>query len=208
MRVDLHVHSTYSRHSLLKVGDIARIARRRGLHAIALTDHDEVEGALRLSKSFPTIVGEEVSSDSGDITGLFLNSKVERGPALEVMDRIRAQGGLVVIPHPFDSLRKEALTSEELCRKADLIEVFNSRVMRAEDNARARDFAERADLPGVVGSDAHTSLEIGRCWVEVDSIEDPGSFMRAIRAARMHTRKSPFFVHLQTRILKIGGMFH
>jgi predicted metal-dependent phosphoesterase TrpH len=201
LNVDIHVHTKYSGHSLLKVETIAKVARQRGLHAVAITDHDQVRGAYALSLKFPTIIGEEISCDEGEVIGLFIRERIEGGPALEVMDRIRAQGGLVMIPHPFDSLRK-GLNDEELCAKADLIEVFNSRVTRPRDNIRAIAFAKMRDIQAVVGSDAHSKAEIGRSWMEVDTIDDPKSFMGALKGAKMHTSKSPFRVHVQTKLLK------
>jgi len=175
---------------------------------VAITDHDEIDSALELSKLFPTVVGEEISCDEGDIIGLFLTERIGRGPVLEVMDRIRAQGGLVMVPHPFDSLRKEALMNEELCAKGDLIEIFNSRVTKARDNARAAEFAEARGMLPVVGSDAHTAAEIGRSWIEVSSCAGPDLFIKSLPAGRMHTSKSPFYVHLQTKLLKLTEAFH
>lgn len=207
MKVDLHVHTRLSGHSLLSVESVARSARRRGLGAVAITDHDEIDAAFELKKVFPTIIGEEVSCDEGDVIGLFLTEKIEGGPALEVMDRIRAQGGLVMIPHPFDGLRKESLRSEGLCARGDLVEVFNSRVVRMKDNEYARSFAERHGLPMVVGSDAHTAIEIGMSWMDLESISDPHSFLRSINGAKVQTRKSPFLVHAQTKIVKLREVF-
>jgi len=208
LKIDLHVHTRRSGHSLLKVEKVASIAKRRGLDAVAITDHDEIDSALELSKLFPTVVGEEISCDEGDIIGLFLTERIGRGPVLEVMDRIRAQGGLVMVPHPFDSLRKEALMNEELCAKGDLIEIFNSRVTKARDNARAAEFAKARGMLPVVGSDAHTAAEIGRSWIEVSSCAGPDLFIKSLPAGRMHTSKSPFYVHLQTKLLKLTEAFH
>ena len=208
MKVDVHVHTRYSGHSILKVEDVARIARKRCLNAVAITDHDSIKGALELSKLFPTIIAEEVSCNEGHVIGLFLREKVEKGPALDVMDRIRAQGALVMIPHPFDTMRKEALMKEELVSKGDIIEVFNSRVMRQEDNERARKFAVDKSLPQIVGSDAHTSVEIGRSFIEIDSVDNPRSFMRALKSAKLHSRRSSVLVHGQTKLLKLREAFH
>jgi len=203
MRVDLHVHTRYSGHCLLRPERIVKIARKRSLDAIAITDHDDIRGAVEVSKTFPTIIGEEVSSNDGDIIGLFINERIGKGDAFEVMDNIRAQGGLVVIPHPFDSLRHEAVMSEEICANADCIEVFNSRVIRKADNERARYFAESKNITAVVGSDAHTSMEIGKAWMDVGSIDDPKSFLASLREAKAHTRKSSVAVHVITKLLKL-----
>jgi len=204
LKVDLHVHTKYSGHSLLSVERVARVAKQRGLDAVAITDHDEVRGAFELSKVFPTIIGEEVSCSEGDVIGLFLHEKVGRGSAREVMDKIRAQGGLVMIPHPFDRLRR-GIVDQDICARADIIEVFNSRVTRGRDNIKAVAFTKLKGIPAVVGSDAHTSLEIGRSWMEIDTVSDPKSFMMALATAHMHTRKSPLYVHLQTKLLKLRG---
>jgi hypothetical protein len=207
LNVDVHVHTRYSGHSILKVEDVARIAKKRCLDAVAITDHDVIKGALELSKVFPTIIAEEVSSDEGDVIGLFLREKVEKGPALEVMDKIRAQGALVMIPHPFDTMRKEALMKEELVSKGDIIEIFNSRVIRQEDNERARKFAMDKSLLMIVGSDAHTSVEIGRSFIAIDSVDDPRSFMKALKSAKLQSRRSSVLVHGQTKMLKLREAF-
>ena len=196
------MHTMRSGHSLLKPSTIAKVAKKRDIEAVAITDHDDIRSAMELSRKFPTIVGEEISSDQGDIIGLFLSEHVPRGSAAEVMDRIRSQGGLVVIPHPFDSLRKEAVMSEEICSKADVIEVFNSRVVRKSDNARAKAFAESHSMRQIVGSDAHTSLEVGRSWICVDSIDSPSGFFRCLSDVSTMCRRSPSVVHLQTKMVK------
>ncbi len=206
MNVDIHVHTKYSGHSLLKPETIARVARKQGLHAVAITDHDATKGAYELQKIFPTIIGEEISCTEGDVIGLFIRERIDKGPALEVMDKIRAQGGLVMVPHPFDQLRS-GLNDEGLCAKADLIEVFNARVTRSSDNIRAIAFAKMNGLPAVVGSDAHTKKEIGRAWMELESIDDPKSFMASVSRAGIHTRKSPLRVHVITKLLKLREAF-
>jgi len=195
----------YSGHSTLTPEKLVRIARKRGLEACAITDHDEIKGAFEVSKLMPTIIGEEVSTAEGDMIGLFVNELIGQGPALEVIDRIHGQGALVVVPHPFDSLRREALNSEEIGEKADLIEVFNGRVVLAKDNRRAEAFALEKGIPGIVGSDAHTGIEVGRCWMELESISSPSEFMRSVKSARHHAQKSPFYVHGITKLLKLRG---
>jgi hypothetical protein len=206
LNVDIHVHTKYSGHSLLKPETIAKVARKQGLHAVAITDHDATKGAYELQKIFPTIIGEEISCTEGDVIGLFIRERIDKGPALEVMDKIRAQGGLVMAPHPFDQLRS-GLNDESLCAKADLIEVFNARVTRTSDNIRAIAFAKMNGLPAVVGSDAHTKKEIGRAWMELESIDDPASFMKSVSRAAIHTRKSPLRVHVITKLLKMREAF-
>jgi len=192
---------------MLGLERIAKTAKTKGLDAIALTDHDTMDGAKQLSRIFPTIVGEEISCDEGDIIGLFLNETIPRGHVEEVIDRIRSQGGIVVVPHPFDSMRSEAVMSEEICAKGDAIEVFNSRVVRAKDNAKAYRIAESLGKPKVVGSDAHLGIEIGRSWMDIESIGDSHLFMKSLASAGMHTSRSPILAHAQTKLLKVKEAF-
>lgn len=201
--MDSHVHTKYSGHSILKPEDVARAIRKKKLDAVAITDHDTIAGALEVSKLVKTVVGEEITCEEGDLIGLFISEEVRGGPALEVMDRIREQGGIVVVPHPFDSMRSEAIMDERICMMADAIEVFNARVLRQKDNARALAFSRKHNILGCVGSDAHTSIEIGRCWMDVQSIDDAQSYLKSLHTADVHTSQSPAVVHAQTKLLKM-----
>jgi len=170
---------------------------------VAITDHDTIAGALEVSKLTRTVIGEEITCEEGDLIGLFVSEEIGRGPALEVMDRIRGQGGIVVVPHPFDSMRSEAMMDEDICARADVIEVFNARILRRRDNEVALAFSEKHGIPGCVGSDAHTGLEIGRSWMDLESIDDAQSYLRSLRTAKVHTSYSPATVHAQTKLLKM-----
>jgi len=162
MRLDLHIHSRYSFDCLSHPTDILMTARRKELTGIAVTDHNTIKGALEASRlneddELTIIIGAEYTTDSGDIIGLFLNEEMPatKNP-LEMIDRIRAQGGLVVLPHPFKGHRLD----DELLGRVDAIEGFNARVSD-ESNAKARELAKRHGKPLVAGSDAHTCREIG-----------------------------------------------
>jgi hypothetical protein len=95
--------------------------------------------------------------------------------------------------------------SEELCAMGDVIEVFNSRVIRARDNARADAFAKERMLPRVVGSDAHTAYEVGRSCLEVDDASGPRGLMESLAKATLHMKRSPAIAHLETKLLKCLG---
>ena len=208
VRVDLHIHTCHSVDCLMTLDEVVEAARARGLGALAITDHDEIEGALALSRSapFPVIVGEEVNAGDGEIIGLFLREWIppKLGPA-ETIARIRAQGGLVYIPHPFDShrfpLREPVL--EELVTQMDLIEVLNARVSNAVFNARAASFARQHNLPGGAGSDAHTAGEIGRAYVEMDAFVDRDGFMSSIARATVGGSVSGLHVHFWSTWAKL-----
>ena len=182
---------------------------RTGLNCLAVTDHDSIEGALAVRELAPfrVIIGEEICSANGEITGLFLQDWIPPGlPAGETALRIKEQGGLVSIPHPFDRFRSRVITAGGLCDvlpHADIIEVFNSRNSLDADNLKARELAEAHGVLGSAVSDAHTPLEIGRTYVEMPDFDGtPAGFLAAISEGRLVTNKTSPLVHLLTTLTK------
>ena len=158
MRFDLHVHSKFSRDCLSEPKHIVSVAKRRGIHGIAITDHDVFRPFLRtVSKDVIIIRGSEVKTEVGDITGLFLTEGIKSNTSFRVIDEIRDQGGLVVLPHPF---RGHTLPSK-IIEDADAIEGFNARVS-SKGNERAIELCLKQKKPMIAGSDAHFTFEIGR----------------------------------------------
>jgi predicted metal-dependent phosphoesterase TrpH len=202
----MHTHSGYSPDSRTSLPAQARRAREAGLDVLCATDHDTVDGALRLREladGFRVIVGEEVSSADGEIIGLFLERTVPRGlSGEETIARIREQGGIVSIPHPFSRNRRHRIRRaalERLWPLVDCIEVFNAREAFTGDNQRAAAFALEHGLPGAAGSDAHRPGELGRAFVEVDDFAGPAAFVASLRSAVVHGRLAGYGVHVLTR---------
>ena len=209
IKVDLHVHTSYSRDSLLSLEEVIETALHRGLGALAILDHNTIEGALALRDMapFPVIVGEEILTSEGEIAGLFLQKVIPPGltPA-QTVQRIQQQGGLVYIPHPFDSIRQSRLHESALMAvldRVDAIEVLNARVLRPGDNERARRFAETHGLPRGAGSDAHSSIEIGQAYVEMAPFADRDSFLSNLASGQVCGRMSAPHVHLSSTWAKI-----
>lgn len=208
MRVDLHIHTCHSVDSLMTLDEVIEAAVARGLGALAITDHDAIEGALALSRMAPfsVIVGEEVDVGDGEIIGLFLHELIppKLGP-VETIARIRAQGGLVYVPHPFDRHRyplpEPVLLS--LLHEVDAIEVLNARVMVPAFNERAARFAREHGLVAGAGSDAHTPGEIGRAYVEMEPFADRDSFLASLTRGRIGGGESGRLVHLYSTWAKI-----
>ena len=207
LRVDMHTHSEYSPDSRTSLRAQAAAIKAAGLHVVCATDHNTIEGALRLREladGFRVVVGEEVSSRDGEIIGLFLEKPISRDlSAEETIARIHDQGGLVSVPHPFSRnrmfhLRRAVL--ERVWQDIDCLEVFNAREAFTQDNVRAAAFAREKGLPGAAGSDAHRASEIGRAWVEVDDFAGPEDFIAALREGSVIGKLTGNYIHLMTRV--------
>ena len=212
IRVDLHNHTYYSPDSILSPRLFVREARRRGLDVVAVTDHNTISGALAVRElsEQPVIIGEEIRSADGEIIGLFLSEEIPKAlAASETIARIKEQGGLVGVPHPFDSLRS-ALDQDvmlALIDQIDFIEALNARMVFSAHNDKARDFADAHALLTTAGSDAHSPWEVGRCYVEMPPFEGPRDFIAALRQGRLTGRLSTPFVHLISRYAYLRRAF-
>jgi predicted metal-dependent phosphoesterase TrpH len=206
IRVDMHTHCEASRDSRTPVRVQAARIKEVGLDVVCATDHDTIEGALRLREladGYRIVVGEEVSSADGDLIGLFLERPVPPGlSGEETIARIREQGGLVCVPHPFSRnrrfrIRRAAL--ERLWPHVDCVETFNAREAFAQDNRRAAAFAAERAIPAALGSDAHTPWELGRAYLEMDDFADATGFLAALRGGAPHGTLAGLGVHVRTR---------
>jgi len=167
---DFHCHTRYSHDCFASVAAVLDMARRRGLTHLAITDHDAIEGALRARDQAPNleiVVGCEISLEDGmHLIGLFLERQPTARTALEAADEIHAQGGFVLVPHPFQpgaGLFRDRV-DEQLLSRVDALEVCNG-FEPPERNARAMELARVRRLPALVGSDAHYLVDIGRACV-------------------------------------------
>jgi predicted metal-dependent phosphoesterase TrpH len=189
-RVDCHSHSMWSGDSTTTEGELVDAVTATGIDVLCVTDHHAIDGARRLRDALPcrVVVGEEVRSTRGEIIGLFLEERVPFGlTPHETAQRIRDQGGLVYIPHPFDPVRRnlveaalEALASDGL---VDAIEVRNAKTSLESLNRRAAEFAAAHGLAAGAGSDAHVPDAIGAAYVEIADFDDPASFLAALRTS-------------------------
>ncbi len=210
--IDLHCHTSASFDCLASPGDVVRAAARRGLTHIAITDHDRIEGALRGRDAAPdgltVIVGEEVRTADGDLIAVFLERAVRPGrPARQTIEEVRAQGGLVGIPHPFDRHRGSLLKNpglEAVGPLVDWVEAHNARVLGGGGNARAAAFARELGLPGVAVSDAHSVLEVGVAYTILDG--DPSTaegLLACLPTADIVPGRASYVVRLLTPLAKL-----
>ncbi len=195
MKADLHLHTCYSPDSNSSLESIIERCQQIGIDCLAITDHDTAEGALRMQEiaPFKIIVGEEVRSTAGEIIGYFLKETIPRGLSpQEVMARIKEQGGLVCLPHPFDGLGRYPLKPKErdaLLDQIDIIEVFNARSIRSNIDV-ARSFAKQNGLLQSAGSDAHSANEVGNAYVEMTQFNGPDEFSLSLSNGIVKGRKN------------------
>ncbi|ADQ67792.1 metal-dependent phosphoesterase, php family protein [Halogeometricum borinquense DSM 11551] len=175
LSVELHAHSSLSYDARDPIELLLEQAEAVGLDALAVTDHDEIDASLQAADiaedyGLVGIPGMEVTSAAGHILALGINELIPAGLSYdETLDRIREQGGIAVIPHPFQSSRHGVaphITRTQLAA-ADAIEVYNSRLFTGRSNRKADRFATARELPKTAGSDAHISEMVGQAVTEV-----------------------------------------
>jgi predicted metal-dependent phosphoesterase TrpH len=206
VEVDLHMHTDHSPDCATPVEVLLETARDRGLGAIAITDHNEVSGALAAREiaagmdDLRVIVAEEVkTAEQGEVIGLFLEEKIERGMTMaETIAEIRRQGGLVYVPHPFDRLHSvpdyEHLL--DMVEEIDILEVFNPRVALTVFNEEAERFARKYRIVPGAGSDSHVAQGLGSVRISIHDFDGPEEFLEAMRDADI-TRKHKNLVYVQ-----------
>jgi glycosyltransferase involved in cell wall biosynthesis len=188
--VDLHMHTDHSYDCATPVEVLLAEARARGLGAVAITDHNEISGALEAqakADGVKVIVGEEVKTGGqGEVIGLFLSEKIPKGLTLAAtIAEIKRQGGLVYVPHPFD--RMHSVPDYEhllpVLDDVDAIEVFNPRIAIAEFNEEAVRFAAKYRITAGAGSDAHVPQGLGSVRIRMRDFDGPEEFLQSLREA-------------------------
>ena len=188
----IHAHTNYSFDSNTSPADLIQTARRQGVDCVAITDHDEIAGALeaRALGGLEVIVGEEISSTAGHLIGLFLQEFVPPGlSAQETAERIRAQGGLVLAPHPRAYLCDNSLSPaavERLLPWLDAVEVCNAQNPLLWEEWWARRFARRHGLTPYAGSDSHVRGYLAAAYQLMPAFDSPRGFLAALRQAELH----------------------
>jgi predicted metal-dependent phosphoesterase TrpH len=203
---DLHMHTDHSNDCATPVEVLLETAKDRGMGAIAVTDHNEISGALAAREAadrdggIKVIVGEEVkTAEQGEVIGLFLEEKIERGMTMaETIAEIRRQGGLVYVPHPFDRLHSvpdyEHLL--DMVEEIDILEVFNPRVAFSAFNEEAERFAAKYRIVPGAGSDGHVAQALGSVRIRLHDFDGAEEFLEAMRSADI-VRKHKNLVYVQ-----------
>ncbi len=201
--VDLHMHTSHSHDCATDPAALLDHCISQGLGAIAITDHNEIAGALEaaaMDKPITVIVGEEVKTSQGEVIGLFLSEKIERGLTMEqTIRQIQAQQGLVMMPHPFDRLHTipDSATLLRHLDAIDIFEVYNSRLLFDAFNEDALRFATKYNLVQSAGSDAHVLQGIGTAINRIPAFDGPEEFLVSMRHNQI-IRRPKSLLYLQS----------
>jgi predicted metal-dependent phosphoesterase TrpH len=211
IRADLHVHTTYSKDSLITPKDLVYYAKKRGLNACAVTDHNYLAGAYKIAKEtdFLIIPGMEVSSADGHIVALNIHELIPRGfSAVETVERIHRAGGVAIACHPYVYFK--GCLRENVCESFDAIEVINARAVPFKNSVKkAEEAAQRLKLSRVAGTDAHYGPQIGFGYTEIEA-EEPT--VEAIAKAIVdghcmpHGEQVPVFLNASQQVLRVKRM--
>ena len=204
LKADLHIHTEYSMDCNTPLEQVIKRCLEIGINCIAIADHGTAEGALKMQSiaPFPVIIAEEILTTHGEIMGLFLKETIPSGQSVEkTISLIRAQDGLINIPHPFDMFRHSALDSrviEEIAEEIDVVEVFNARCLLQKNIDKAQIFAEKYSIPQSAGSDAHTLSEIGNAYVEMPEFNGRDDFLDALKKGRISGHRTGPLIHFNS----------
>jgi predicted metal-dependent phosphoesterase TrpH len=205
VNVELHCHTCYSKDSLMKPARLLSVARRRRIHRLAVTDHNTIEGALEAQSLDPArfIIGLEVMTSEGELLAYFVKEHVPAGLSPEeTIARLRSQGAVIGVSHPFDSIRHGSWEETALRRilpSIDAVEVFNARTMTMHPNKRALALAQSEGKLKLAGSDAHHPSEVGTATMQMENFETADEFLRSLAEAQINGRRSSPLVHFFSR---------
>ena len=204
MNIDFHTHTKHSYDCLSSISRFYSKCKKVGLNAVAVTDHDEIVGAIELYKrfnsdSFKVIIGSEIKTDRGDIIGLFLKKRIKSRKWMDVIKEIRDVGGLSILPHPFS---KNSSKTFEIAENVDLIEAFNSR-RSLQENEASLNLAEKLEKQIVAGSDAHFISEIGKSFIRFDTDTENVAIKDIILKCKREIigEVSPYYNHYLSALL-------
>ncbi|MCL2135893.1 MAG: CehA/McbA family metallohydrolase [Candidatus Bathyarchaeota archaeon] len=212
IRADLHVHTTYSNDSLITPKDLIYYAKKNGLNAVAVTDHNRFDGAIKIAKEtqdFLVIPGIEISSSEGHIVALNINKSIQKGlTAVETVEHIHNAGGIAIAAHPYVYFK--GCLRNAVCNAFDAIEVINARAFPFQKSVKkAQKAAETFKLSQVAGTDAHYGPQIG-CGYTIIEVEEPTveEVTKAILHGRCqpHGQQVPLILNLQQQIHRLQRM--
>lgn len=196
IKADFHTHSTDSPDGGISAQQYREILANGSLDCIAITDHNTIDLSLDLHKELGSkiIVGEEIDTQAGEIIGLFLSKAVPAGLELsEAIKAIKNQGGLVYLPHPFETVRKGIQKSdlEDVSAAIDVVEVYNGRAVAQNKGPEATVWARLMQKPGAASSDAHGIKGVGTAYTSLESLPTAKNLLAQLEKAHLTTKRPP-----------------
>jgi predicted metal-dependent phosphoesterase TrpH len=214
LKIDMHVHSSvYSVDSILRLGDMFKKFKQTGIVPI-VCDHNSIQGSIDFGKmlkqydpDYPIIYSEEIETVDGEIIGMFISEQIKSGMSVEeTLDCIHEQGGIAIVPHPFDNRRSTVLKPhirDKFINSIDFIEGYNARNIHPDHNIRAINYALDHGKMVTCGTDSHTYHEFGKTHVEMPWFTDKKDFVTKFKSAQIHYYPAHKFVHVISKSLKI-----
>ena len=211
LKIELHCHTAASGDSLVRVKDLIRISRKRGVDRLAITDHNTIKAALYAKSIDPDliIVGEEILTTKGELLAFFVKEEIPRGLLPEeALRRLKDQKAFISVSHPFDHFRHgwNLRDLEEITPYIDAVEVFNARSFSTKINEAAKDYAKENNLLGTVGSDAHMLCEVGKATQSVPFFNDATTLKYALAQSTPNERYSSPMVRFGSTYAKMLKM--
>lgn len=196
IKADLHIHTEYSMDCTMSLEEIIARCLEVGINCLGVADHNTLTGALRMKEiaPFSIIAGEEILTSEGEVIGFFLSREIPSNLSMkETVAQIKAQDGLVCIPHPYDRLRYSVFRDQafdDIMRDVDIIEAFNARSLSPRSSTRAWELSKKYGKPASAGSDAHTLPEIGNAYVEMPDFNGKDEFLTSLAKGKISGNRS------------------
>lgn len=207
-KVDFHTHSILSQDGGINETDYKNAIDRNKLDYIAITDHNKIDYALMCQKKLgeAIVVGEEITTNNGEIIGLFLTKRVPPFLSLtETITHIKKQNGIVYVPHPFD-IRRNGIGEKnltEIQKDIDILETFNGRMVFAATNTKSKEFAKENGILGASASDTHSANGLGYTYTMVGEKIDRATLIHSLKNASSNEKYLPplaYFAPMYNRI--------
>lgn len=207
-KVDLHTHSVASRDGGITPEQYAKILESEELDFVAITDHDRIDFAKGLHKALGNkiIVGQEITTSQGELIGLFLKDLVEPGQtAAQTADAVHDQGGLVYVPHPFETVRKglSRATLDSIAEHVDIIEIHNGRALFQNFSPQAAVWVKTHQVAGASSSDAHGFKGLGFSYSILTEPPSRGSLVGALNITKLAHRRAPLLTLLYPKLNRL-----
>ena len=204
IRCDFHCHTEGSADSLTTFQEVRNMLEKTALDRLCITDHNAIDSARSMQEKDPEhiIVGEEVMTTGGELLGFFLKECIPGGlKPMAAIEQMLKQGAVISVSHPFDIRRCgwQVRELEEILPFIDAVEIFNARCRSMAINEQAMVFAGQKGIAGTAGSDAHTPVEIGGAWLELQEFTDAESLRIALQHGEIGGKKSSLLVHAGSR---------